>query len=183
MSRESEVTRELYGLLGEFDQPEALRAAARRARQAGFREMDAYSPIPIHGLAEALGKIPTRLPLLTLAGGLLGAITGYVMQYYACVVSYPLNVGGRPYHSWPSFMPIVFELAVLGASLFSVLGMLGLSGLPKPHHPLFHLDAFKRASRDKFFLCIESRDPAFDSEKVREFFHTVGARNILEVPR
>lgn len=172
----------LYGLLAEFERPETLRVAARCAREAGFRRMDAYTPIPVHGLAEALGQVPTRLPLITLLGGVLGALTGYAMQYYASVVSYPLNVGGRPLHSWPAFVPIVFELAVLGASLFAVLGMLGLSGLPLPHHPLFNLAEFKLASRDRFFLCIEAADPAFDREQTRRFLTGLGARSVLEVP-
>src|SRR5688572_19166020 len=114
---------DLYGLLAEFDDPEDLLAATRRAHAAGYRKMGAYSPFPIEGLIQALGRVPTKLPLLTLLGGVLGAISGYAMQYYASVISYPLNVGGRPYNSWPAFIPVTFELTILGAALFSVLGM------------------------------------------------------------
>ena len=151
----------IYGVLAEFEQPEELVAAAASARQAGYRRLDAYTPIPVHGLSEALGLRATRLPWLTLLGGLLGGTAGYALQYYTAVIAYPMNVGGRPYHSWPSFMPIVFELTILGAALFSVLGMLGLNGLPRPYHPLFAVPEFKMASRNRFFLCIEARDPRF----------------------
>src|SRR5688572_30326747 len=159
----------LYGLVAEFEHPEELLAATKRAHEAGYRRMGAYTPIPVEGLFEALGIAPTKLPWLTLLGGVLGGVTGYAMQYYASVIAYPLNVGGRPYHSWPSFVPIVFELTVLGAALFTVLGMLALNGLPTPYHPLFHVPQFKLASRNRFFLCIQARDPAFDLGRTREF--------------
>jgi hypothetical protein len=174
---------DLYGLLAQFNRPETLREAAHAVHEQGFRRMDAYTPFPIEGLSLALGKVPTRLPYLTLLGGVLGGITGYVMQYYASVISYPLNIGGRPYHSWPAFIPIVFELTVLGASLFSVLAMLGLSGLPMPYHPLFNVPEFKLASRDQFFLCIEANDPLFSREDTRALLMGLGASAVFEVPR
>ncbi len=173
---------ELYGLLAEFEEPGEVLTAARRAHQAGFVRVEAYSPIPLHGLAEALGKRRTRLPFLTLLGGVLGALTGYGMQYWATVTSYPINVGGRPLHSWPAYFPIVFELAVLGAALFSVFGMLALNGLPMPYHPLFNVPEFKLASRNRFFLCIKSRDPKFESE-ARQFLESFRPRAIYEVPK
>ena len=171
----------LYGLLAEFERPEQLAEAARQARQAGYRRMDAYAPIPVHGLAEILGCARTRLPWLTLFGGLLGAAVGYGMQYYAAVLAYPLNVGGRPLHSWPAFMPIVFELTVLSASLFTVLGMLALNGLPMPYHPVFNVPEFRMASRNRFFLCIEARDPLFELGRTRQFLESLHPKTVKEV--
>ncbi|MEX2118976.1 MAG: DUF3341 domain-containing protein [Pirellulales bacterium] len=172
----------LYGLLAEFDKPEDLFEAAKRTHAEGYRRIEAYTPIPMEGLAEALGHHTTRLPLLTLLGGVLGGLTGYALQYYASVLDYPLNVGGRPLHSWPAFIPVTFELTVLGAAFFTVLGMLALNGLPMPYHPLFNVSEFKLASRDRFFLCIEARDPRFDAERTGEFLRRLGSRAVYEVP-
>lgn len=174
---------DLYGLLAEFEHPGELVRATQRAFDAGYRRMDAYSPIPIEGLTEALGRRATRLPYLVLLGGVLGGLSGYVLQYYVAVVSYPLNVGGRPYHSWPAFLPITFESAILGAALFAVLGMLALNGLPQPYHPLFNVPEFRLASRDRFFLCIESADPRFDRAATRQFLQAQTTRTVREVPR
>lgn len=177
------ATEELYGLVAEFEHPHELLEAARRAREAGYVRVSAYSPFPVDGLFEVLAHRSTRLPWLTLLGGLLGALIGYAMQYYASVISYPMNVGGRPLNSWPAFMPIVFELAILGAALFSVLGMLALNGLPMPYHPLFNVADFKYASRDRFFLCIERRDPNFDPAQTRSFLEGLQAHKVLDVPQ
>jgi hypothetical protein len=177
------ATGDLYGLMAEFEHPEELLAATRRAREEGYHRIDAYTPIPIHGLIETMGQVPTRLPLLTLLGGLLGALTGYGMQYYSSVVSYPINIGGRPLHSWPAFIPITFELAILGAALFTVLGMFALNGLPMPYHPVFNVPQFKLASRNRFFLCIETRDRKFDPATTRAFLETLHPRSVLEVPQ
>jgi hypothetical protein len=174
---------ELFGLMAEFEQAEALLVAARRAYAAGYRRIDAYTPIPVEGLSEALGSRPTRLPFLTLLGGVLGAAAGYALQYYASVIAYPLNVGGRPLHSWPAFVPVIFELAILGAALFSVLGMLALNGLPMPYHPVFNVLEFKLASRNRFFLAIEARDPQFNPESTRAFLADLQPRSVHEVPR
>jgi hypothetical protein len=174
---------ELYGLLADFEHPEELLAAAAAAREAGYRRVEAYTPIPVEGLTEALGTVPTQLPRLTLLGGLLGAAAGYALQYWVSVIEYPLNVGGRPLHSWPAFLPIVFELAILGASLTAVLGMLALNGLPRPHHPLFAVPEFKLASRDRFFLCVEARDPKFDRTQTRSFLTELHPRSVIDVPR
>jgi hypothetical protein len=171
----------LHGLIAEFESPSALIEASRRAREAGYRKMDAYTPYPIHELAEALGLPRTKLPVLVLAGGALGCATGLAMQWFATAVHYPLNIGGRPLASWPSYIPITFELTVLFAAITAVLGMLGLNGLPMPYHPVFNVPRFALASRDRFFLCIETTDPLYDAEKTRAFLSSLGAREVTEV--
>jgi hypothetical protein len=174
---------ELYGLVAEFEHPEELVRATQAAYAAGYRRMDAYTPIPVEGLTEALGRIPTKLPLVVLLGAILGGAGGYFMQWFASVVHYPMNVGGRPHHSWPAFLPIVFELSILGAALFAVLGMLALNDLPQPYHPLFNLPQFRLASRDRFFLCLEARDPKFRRDEARAFLQSLTKRTVLEAPK
>ena len=171
----------LYGLMAEFGDSGELVAAARRAHAAGYRRMDAYSPLPIEGLAEAIGFRHTRLPLVVLVGGLAGCAGGFFMQYYLSVVAYPINVGGRPLNSWPSFIPITFELTVLVAALSAVLGMLALNGLPMPYHPVFNVPRFALATRDRFFLCIEARDPKFERAATRRFLEGLQPRGVFEV--
>lgn len=171
----------LYGLLAEFETPEALLKAAERARQAGYQQMDAYTPFPVEGISEALGLSASRLPLLVFLGGLTGLATGYGLQYYTSVISYPINVGGRPPHSWPAFIPITFELTILFAALSAVLGMFALNRLPMPYHPLFSVPAFDRASRSSFFLAIESTDPMFHVVETRSFLESVGAEEVFDV--
>jgi len=172
----------IYGLLAEFDSPDALVAAVRRAYNAGYRRMDAYTPFPIDEVAEALHFRRTRIPLVVLIGGVIGCVGGYFMQYYASVIDYPINVGGRPLHSWPAFIPVTFELTVLCAALFAVLGMLALNGLPMPYHPLFHVPRFALATRDRFFFCIEALDPKFDREATKQFLASLQPREVTEVP-
>jgi hypothetical protein len=172
---------DVYGLLGEFPSAEHLVEAAQLAREAGYRRMDAYSPFPIEGLADALGARPSRLPFIVLVGGICGGALGYLMQWYMVAVSYPLNIGGRPTHTWPAFVPVTFELTILGAALAAVLGMLALNGLPRPHHPLFNVPEFSLASQHRFFLCIEAADPRFDLAATGEFLHNIGATRVTIV--
>jgi hypothetical protein len=171
----------LHGLLGEFETPGDLIEAARRAREAGYRSLDAYTPYPIHELAEALQLPRTKLPVIVFVGGALGCATALAMQWFSSAVHYPINVGGRPLASWPSFIPITFELTVLFAAIAAVLGMLGLNGLPMPYHPVFNVPRFALASRDRFFLAVESRDPLFELPKTADFLKGLGAREVTEV--
>jgi hypothetical protein len=173
----------LYGLTAEFESPTALVQAVRQAREAGYTCMDAYTPFPVEGLPEALGFRKTKVPMLILIGGITGALSGYALQYYCAVISYPINIGGRPLNSWPSWIPVTFELTVLFASLTAVFGLLALCGLPMPYHPLFHVPRFSRATRDSFFLCIESRDPRFDRAATMDFLKGLDPREVSEVPQ
>jgi ActD protein len=171
----------LYGLMAEFEDPTSLVNAAQRAHREGYRRLDAYSPYPIEELHEALGAHHTRLPLIVLLGGLAGCIGGYSLQYWVSAITYPLNIGGKPFHSWPAFIPVTFECTILVAALSAVLGMLALNGLPQPHHPVFNVPRFALASRNRFFLCIESVDPLFDLEATRRFLETLGPREVSTV--
>jgi hypothetical protein len=171
----------LYGLMAEFDTPTALVSAAHDAHHAGYRRMDGYSPYPIEELHEALEFHDARLPLIVLIGGLIGCVGGYALQYWISAVAYPVNVGGRPLHSWPAFIPVTFECTILAAALSAVLGMLALNGLPMPFHPVFNVPRFGFASRDRFFLCIEAVDPHFNLDRTREFLEHLGAREVTVV--
>lgn len=172
---------ELFGVLAEFELPETLLAAARAAYAAGYRKMDAHTPFPVHGLARELGYYRTWMAPAVLAGGLFGGTLAYSMQYFAMAVHYPLNVGGRPLHSWPSLVPVTFELTVLLASIGGLLAMLALNGFPRPHHPVFGAEGFERASIDRFFLCIEADDSQFRRETVMTFLMDHGATRVSEV--
>jgi hypothetical protein len=172
-----------YGIVAEFLSASDLVRAAEKARDEGYKRMDAYSPFPIEDLPEALGQQPTKLPFVVLLGGVLGGLAGFLLQYITAVYSYPFNIGGRPLNSWPAFVPITFECTVLGAALAAVLGMLTMNGLPMPYHPLFNLERFARASRDRFFLCIRAVDPKFDLVKTKLFLENLHPREVMEVPQ
>src|SRR5205823_4642730 len=172
----------LYGLMAEFEEHEQVLAAARRAYAAGYRSMDAFSPFPVEGLAEALGHYYTSVPLFTLMGGIAGGLGGYFLQWYSMSKIYPLNVGGRPLNSWPNFIPITFELTILIAALSALVAMLVLNRLPEPHHPVFNVPQFRRASIDRFFLCIEATDPKFDHKATWKFLESLEPCSLNEVP-
>ncbi|MCE5267476.1 MAG: DUF3341 domain-containing protein [Planctomycetaceae bacterium] len=173
----------VYGLLVEFVTAQEILDATRRARQVGYRQMDAYTPYPVDGLAVELGMRKSRVPFVVLMGGLVGAGVGFLMQYYALAINYTFNVGGRPYNSWPVFIPITFELLILVGSFSAFLGMMVLNGLPRPHHPLFNVPQFARSSQDRFFLCIEATDAKFDREATAAFLATLNPHgDVIEVP-
>ena len=171
----------MYGVMAEFDNRFDLLEAVKKARAAGYTEMDAYTPFPIHGLGEALGFHDRRLPLLVLGGGIFGCIGGFGLLYWITVIANPLNIGGRPLFSWPAYIPITFETTVLCAALAAVFGMLALNGLPQPYHPVFNAPRFALASRTRFFVCIEEHDPKFDAEKVRAFLAEQHAREVVDI--
>lgn len=172
---------EIYGLLAEFRTSEQLLNASKKAYAEGYRQMDAYTPFPVHGLSEAIGFNKTKLPMIVLIGAIVGLIVGFGMQYFASVIHYPLNIGGRPLNSWPSFIPITFELTILFAAFSAVLGMFALNGLPMPYHPVFNVERFAMASKDCFFLCIESADPKFDLNVTKTFLHGLQPAEVFEI--
>jgi Protein of unknown function (DUF3341) len=171
----------LYGLMAEFETTGEVLAAANRTREAGYRSIDAFSPFPVEGLAEAVGFDWTILPTLVFCGGLGGGLTGFGMCWYANVISFPLNIGGKPFNSWPMWIPITFELTILGAALTAVLGMLALNGLPTPYHPTFNVERFAMASTDRFFLCIKARDKKFDLAQTKTFLEGLKPHGVFEI--
>ncbi|HEX4132707.1 MAG TPA: DUF3341 domain-containing protein [Pirellulales bacterium] len=173
----------IHGLMIACDTPQAILLATREAWRAGYRQMDAYTPYPVRGLAVALGMKHSCIPAVVLVGGIVGASVGFFMQYYSMAVDYPFNVGGRPHNSWPVFVPIAFELLVLVASFSAVFGMMFVCGLPRPHHPVFNIPDFVRASQDRFFLCIEATDPQFELHETTVFLAAlVPGTTVIEVP-
>jgi hypothetical protein len=171
----------IYGLMAEYDNPDDLLHAAQGAYAAGYRKMDAYSPMPIHDLSESLGYDKHRVPFFVLLGGLLGACAGFGLQYWVSVIEYPLNIGGRPFLSWPMFIPVTFELGILFAAFGAMLSMFILNGLPQHYHPVFNVEAFESASSDGFFLCIEAEDPQFELSETRGFLEGLHATKVVEV--
>jgi hypothetical protein len=171
----------LYGLLAEFASPQDLLDAAQRVHEEGYREVDAYSPFPIEEVSHALGHRGSPLPRIVFAGGLVGAVSGYLLQYWTSAVDYPLNIGGRPLNSWPAFIPITFEMTILVAGLSAVLGMFALNRLPLPYHPVFNVPRFEGASRDRYFLSIQAIDPKFDLKATRALLESLKASEVFEV--
>jgi hypothetical protein len=167
--------------MAEFSSAEELLAAAHRAREAGYRQMDAYSPFPIEELTEALGLPKSRLSLLVLLGGLAGLALGYGLEYWVSVINYPVLVGGKPYHSWPAFIPVAYETTILLAALTAAIAMLALNGLPMPYHPVFNVPRFALSTNDRFFLCIEATDPKFDREETQKFLEETHPYQVSEV--
>ena len=172
----------IYGMMAEFDTPVALVEAAKRTYQAGYKKIDTYTPFPVEGLAEEIGFHRNGVPLVVLIGGIVGGLTGYLMQYWMSAVAYPLNIGGKPYHSWPAFIVITFEMTILFAGISAVFGMLALNGLPMPYHPVFNVPRFTRASRDRFFLVVFSSDVKYDPAGTRQFLESLDPRSVSEVP-
>jgi hypothetical protein len=171
----------IYGLMAEFDDPKGLVSAAKRTYAAGYRKIDTFSPYPIEEAWEAIGHHDKRLSAIVLAGGLTGLLTGIGLQEWVSFLAYPLNIAGKPLNSWPQFIPVTFELTILFASIAAVLGMIVLNGLPQPYHPVFNVEAFERASRDRFFLLVESEDPKFDRQATADFLKGLNASEVSEV--
>jgi hypothetical protein len=172
----------LYGMAASFASPEAILEAAKKIHAAGYRRTEGYTPYSVEGLCESLGFHHTGIPLMVFVGGIVGGLGGYFMLWYANVVSYPWNIGGKPPNSWPAFIPIAFEMTILGAALMALFGMLILNGLPSPYHPMFRAPTFELASQTQFFVCIEAADPRFDMDKTREFLQSLDPIAVMEVP-
>ena len=172
----------IYGLLAEFDTPTELVNACKAAYAEGYREMDAYSPFPVEEASEAIGFHKSAVPLIVLVGGILGGLSGFMLQYWINVIAYPLNIGGKPFNSWPAFIVPTFEMTILFAGLSGMFGMFALNGLPRPYHPLFHVARFSKVTRNKFFLCVEAIDPKFDLVGTQEFMVRLTPLSISVVP-
>ncbi len=171
----------IYGYIAEFEEPDRLLEAARKVKAEGYDVVEAYSPLPLHGLADILGW-SNRLPAIVFAGGVLGACVGFGLQYWVSVIEYPVIVAGKPFNSWPAFIVPTFECTILFAAIAAVLGMFWLNGLPQPYHPVFNVPRFVEASRDRFFLMILSRDPRFEMERTKKFMRALNPVSLEEVP-
>jgi hypothetical protein len=172
---------ETYGLMAEFPTPDALIAAAHQVHKAGYQKVDAYTPYPIEAVSEALELPRSKVPLIVLIGGLLGGLGGYMLQYWSQMLVYPMNIGGRPFHSWPAFIVPTFECTILGAALSAVIGMILINGLPQPYHPVFNVPRFAMASRDRYFLVIEATDAKFHADATRRFLTGLNASEVSDI--
>jgi hypothetical protein len=172
----------IYGMMAEFASAQDLVVAAEHTHKAGYRKIDAYSPFPVEELADAIGFHKNNVPLVTLIGAMIGGISGYLMQYWIATIAYPVNIGGRPYHSWPSFIIVTFEMTILFGAISAVFGMLALNGLPMPYHPVFNVPRFVMASKDRFFLIVFASDPMYDAKGTRQFLEGLGSLSVSEVP-
>ncbi len=171
----------LHGVMAQFATPDELVQAAKAVHDAGYTHVDAYSPYPIEAVWEALGEHHNELPALVLGGGITGGLFGFGLQYWTSVIDYPLNLGGKPFNSWPAFIPVTFECIILFAALTAVIGMIALNGLPMPYHPVFNAPNFERATSDGFFLCIEATDPKFDKSKAHDFLSRLHPTQVSDV--
>ena len=181
MSAHTSQDIKLHGYVAEFDDPEKVVAAIHRVREEGYQKYDTFSPYPVEEFADAMDAHHTPLPWIVFAGGVLGALTGWALQYATSTEIYPMNIGGRPFNSWPAFIVVIFECTILFAAFSAVFGMLALNGLPRPHHPLFNVEGFKRASQDRYFVYIEAEDPHFDAERTRRFLESLEASEVNAV--
>jgi hypothetical protein len=181
MAHTHETSDVMHGVMAEFDTGQALVDAARKTMAEGFTKVEAYSPVPIEELNDIIHNKRTILPKLVLAGGLSGMATGFALQYWASVIEYPMNIGGRPYATWPAFVVPSYELTILFSALTAAIGMFALNGLPQPYHPVFNVERFSMASSDKFFLVIESADPRFDHAGTTRFLQDLGAKGVYDV--
>lgn len=172
----------IYGLMAEFDTVDSVITAAHRVYEAGYRKIDAYSPFPLEELSEAIGFEKNGVALVCLCGGVLGGTAAYFLQWWINTIAYPVNIGGRPFHSWPSFIIVTFEMTILFSGLSAVFGMLALNGLPMPYHPVFNVPQFDAASRDKFFIVVFSSDKKYDPAKTRAFLESLNPTSVAEVP-
>jgi hypothetical protein len=171
----------LHGVMGEFSDPQDLVDAIEKVRAEGYTKIDAYTPFPIEEVWEAIGHHKSPVPLVVLIGGIIGGLSGFFLQYWVSAIEYPLNVGGRPFNSWPAFIPVTFECTILGAVLSAVAGVFIINGLPEPYHPVFNVPRFAFASRDRYFLCIEATDPKFDRDIAHQLLQEVRATEIADV--
>ena len=181
MTALANASQELYGIMAEFSSPEKLTRAVKQASARGYQNVEAYSPFPVKGIPEALRIRDQRIPMIVLVAGIAGCVGGFLMQYFASVIAYPLVVGGKPLNSWPAFIPVTFELTILAAAGAAVIALFVMNGLPRPYHPAFNAKNFERATQDRFFLCIRGDDPQFDRAKTREFLAQCGPENVEEI--